>query len=50
MPVHHVADRVDEADQALGALGAIELVLLESRFKLEPGAGVAAFQRSYAGR
>jgi aspartate aminotransferase-like enzyme len=34
----------------LGALAAIELVLLEGGYKLEPGAGVAAFQRSYAGK
>ncbi len=34
----------------LGALAAIELVLLESGFKLEPGAGLAAFQKSYAGK
>jgi aspartate aminotransferase-like enzyme len=34
----------------LGALSALELVLLESGFKLEPGAGVAAFQKSLAGK
>jgi aspartate aminotransferase-like enzyme len=32
----------------LGALSALELVLLESGFKLDAGAGVAAFQKSYA--
>jgi aspartate aminotransferase-like enzyme len=32
----------------LGALAALELVLLESGHKLEPGAGVAAFQKAYA--
>jgi aspartate aminotransferase-like enzyme len=32
----------------LGALSALELVLIESGFKLEPGAGVAAFQKAYA--
>jgi aspartate aminotransferase-like enzyme len=32
----------------LGALSALELVLLEGGFKLEPGAGVAAFQKTYA--
>ncbi len=34
----------------LGALSALELVLLEGDFKLEPGAGVAAFQKSLAGK
>ncbi len=33
----------------LGSLSALELVLLESGFRLEPGAGVAAFQKSLAG-
>jgi aspartate aminotransferase-like enzyme len=33
----------------LAALSALELVLLESGWPLEPGAGVAAFQRSLAG-
>jgi aspartate aminotransferase-like enzyme len=32
----------------LGALAALELVLLEGGFKLEAGAGVAAFQRAFA--
>ena len=32
----------------LGALAALELVLLESGFKLEAGAGVAAFQKQFA--
>jgi aspartate aminotransferase-like enzyme len=39
-----------DAFDVLGALAAIELVLLESDFTLEPGAGVAAFQRAYASR
>jgi aspartate aminotransferase-like enzyme len=39
-----------DAFEVLGALAAIELVLLESGFKLEPGAGVAAFQKAYAGK
>jgi aspartate aminotransferase-like enzyme len=38
-----------DAFDVLGALSALELVLLESGFKLEAGAGVAAFQKSYAG-
>lgn len=37
-----------DAFEVLGALSALELVLLESGFKLDPGAGVAAFQKSYA--
>jgi serine---pyruvate transaminase len=37
-----------DAFDILGALAAIELVLLESGFKLEAGAGVAAFQKAYA--
>jgi aspartate aminotransferase-like enzyme len=37
-----------DAFEVLGALAALELVLLEGGFKLEPGAGVAAFQRAYA--
>jgi len=32
----------------LGAISALELVLLESGYKMEPGVGVAAFQKSYA--
>jgi aspartate aminotransferase-like enzyme len=32
----------------LGALSALELTLLKSGFKLEPGAGVAAFQKKLA--
>jgi aspartate aminotransferase-like enzyme len=32
----------------LGALSALELVLLEGGFRLEVGAGVAAFQKAYA--
>jgi aspartate aminotransferase-like enzyme len=39
-----------DAFEVLGALSAIELVLLESGFKLEAGAGVAAFQKAYAGK
>jgi aspartate aminotransferase-like enzyme len=38
-----------DAFEVLGAVSALELVLLEGGFKLEPGAGVAAFQRAYAG-
>lgn len=37
-----------DAFEVLGAVAALELVLLDSGFKVEPGAGVAAFQRSYA--
>jgi serine---pyruvate transaminase len=37
-----------DAFDVLGALGALELVLLESGFRLDPGAGVAAFQKAYA--
>jgi aspartate aminotransferase-like enzyme len=39
-----------DAFEVLGAVAALELVLVEGGFKLEPGAGVAAFQRSYAGK
>jgi aspartate aminotransferase-like enzyme len=39
-----------DAFEVLGAVSALELVLLESGFKLEPGTGVAAFQKSYAGK
>jgi aspartate aminotransferase-like enzyme len=35
--------------EVLGAIAALELVLLESGFKVEAGAGVAAFQKAYAG-
>jgi len=38
-----------DAFDVLGALAALELVLAESGFKVELGAGVAAFQKSYAG-
>ena len=38
-----------DAFEVLGAVSAIELVLLEAGFKLDAGAGVAAFQRSLAG-
>lgn len=34
-----------DAFEVLGAIAALELVLAEQGFKLEPGAGVAAFQR-----
>jgi aspartate aminotransferase-like enzyme len=37
-----------DAFDVLGALAALELVLIESGFKVEAGAGVAAFQKSYA--
>lgn len=37
-----------DAFDVLGALSALELVLSESGFKLEIGAGVAAFQKTYA--
>lgn len=37
-----------DAFEVLGAVSALELVLAESGFKLEVGAGVAAFQKSYA--
>jgi aspartate aminotransferase-like enzyme len=39
-----------DAFDVLGALAALELVLLESGFRLEPGAGVAAFQKAYAAK
>ncbi|HSQ55853.1 MAG TPA: alanine--glyoxylate aminotransferase family protein [Gemmata sp.] len=39
-----------DAFDVVGALAALELVLLESGFKLEPGSGVAAFQRAYVGK
>lgn len=38
-----------DAFEVLGALAALELVFLEVGFKLDPGAGLAAFQKSYAG-
>lgn len=37
-----------DAFEVLGAVSALELVLAEGGFKLEVGAGVAAFQKSYA--
>jgi serine---pyruvate transaminase len=37
-----------DAFDLIGALSALELVLMEMGHKLEPGAGVAAFQRSLA--
>jgi len=39
-----------DAFDVLGALSALELVLIESGFKLEAGAGVAAFQKAYAAK
>lgn len=39
-----------DAFDVLGALSALELVLVESGFKVEPGAGVAAFQKAYAAK
>lgn len=39
-----------DAFDVLGALSALELVLVESGFKVEPGAGVAAFQKTYAAK
>jgi aspartate aminotransferase-like enzyme len=39
-----------DAFEVLGAVSALELVLLESGFKLDPGSGVAAFQKQYAGK
>ena len=36
------------AFEVLGAISALELVLAESGFKLDVGAGVAAFQKAYA--
>lgn len=38
-----------DAFEVLGAVSALELVLAESGFRVTPGAGVAAFQRSLAG-
>ncbi|MBN9517818.1 alanine--glyoxylate aminotransferase family protein [bacterium] len=37
-----------DAFEVLGAISALELVLAESGFKLDVGAGVAAFQKAYA--
>jgi len=39
-----------DAFEVLGAVAALELVLLESGYKLDPGAGLAAFQKNYAAR
>jgi serine---pyruvate transaminase len=36
--------------EVLGAISALELVLLESGFQLEPGAGVSAFQKAFAAK
>src|SRR5262249_22447047 len=38
-----------DAFDVLGALSALELALLETGFRLDPGAGVAAFQQALAG-
>jgi aspartate aminotransferase-like enzyme len=38
-----------DAFEVLGAVSALELILAEGGFKLTPGAGVAAFQKSLAG-
>lgn len=37
-----------DAFEVIGAIAALELVLLEAGFKFEPGSGVAAFQKAYA--
>ncbi|MBX9623164.1 MAG: alanine--glyoxylate aminotransferase family protein [Gemmataceae bacterium] len=37
-----------DAFEVLGAVSALELVLGESGYKLDPGAGVAAFQKAFA--
>jgi aspartate aminotransferase-like enzyme len=39
-----------DAFEVLGAVSALELVLAEGGFKLDPGAGVAAFQKALAGK
>jgi serine---pyruvate transaminase len=39
-----------DAFEVLGAVSALELVLIESGYKLEAGAGVAAFQKAFAGK
>jgi len=39
-----------DAFDVLGALAALELTLAEAGFAVTPGAGVAAFQKSYAGK
>ncbi|MCE9568221.1 MAG: alanine--glyoxylate aminotransferase family protein [Planctomycetes bacterium] len=39
-----------DAFDVLGALSALELVLIESGFKVEAGSGVAAFQKAYAAK
>lgn len=39
-----------DAFEVLGAISALELVLNESGFRLEPGTGVAAFQKSLAAK
>ena len=36
-----------DAFEVIGALAALELVLIEGGFNMEPGAGVAAFQKAY---
>ena len=39
-----------DAFDVLGAIAALELTLAEAGFAITPGAGVAAFQKSYAGK
>ena len=39
-----------DAFEVLGAISALELVLIESGYKLEPGVGVAAFQKTFAAK
>jgi len=39
-----------DAFDVLGALSALELVLIESGYKVEAGSGVAAFQKAYAAK
>ncbi len=39
-----------DAFDVLGAIAALELTLAEAGFAVTPGAGVAAFQKSYAGK
>lgn len=39
-----------DAFEVLGAIAALELVLIEGGYKADPGAGVAAFQKAYAAK
>lgn len=39
-----------DAFEVLGAISALELVLLDSGYTMEPGAGVAAFQKQFAAK